>query len=85
MIFDSNFVRFKDNTTGDVLLHASSVDNVYPVCLPAKSTLVPANLAFSSSVEHWHRHLGHCGAHTLAILKKKTMFRMFLLRLMTIV
>jgi len=44
VIFDSDFVRFKDNTTGEVLLQAPSVGNVYPVSPPAERPLIPVNL-----------------------------------------
>jgi len=60
----------KTNTADEVLLQAPSIDNIYPICLPAESPLVPANLTFSSLGEHWDCCLGHCGAHTIAILKK---------------
>jgi len=70
VVFYSNLVRFKDNSTGEVLLQASSIGNVYPLYLPAERPLVPATLAFSSSGDHWYHHLGYCGAHTRALLKK---------------
>jgi len=70
VIFDYDSIRFKHNITGDILLHDASVGNVYVVCLPAKSLVVPANLAFSSSGAHWHHRLEHYGAHIFAILKK---------------
>ena len=71
MVFDSDAVLFKDKPTGDVLLQAPSVGNVYPVSLPAESPVVSANLAFSSSGDHWHRCLGHCKAHVITLLKKQ--------------
>ena len=47
VVFDSNsnFFFFKDKTTGEVLLQALSIGNVYLVSLPAKSLAVPTNLA----------------------------------------
>ena len=56
---------------GDVVLLAPSVGNVYPVSLPVDSPVVPADLAFSSLRDHWHRRLGHCGAHVLNVLKNQ--------------
>ena len=73
MVFDSDAVLFKDKPTGDVLLQAPSVGNVYLVSFPAESPVVSANLAFSSSGDHWHRHLRHCGAHVLNVLKKQNL------------
>ena len=69
VVFYSNSVRVKDTTTGDILLQAPSVGNVYPVSLPNESPLVLTNLAFSTSGDHWHHRLGHCGARVVAILK----------------
>ena len=70
IVSDSNSIRFKENTIGDILLQAPSIANVYLICLPTKSTLVPANLACSTLGGHWDYRLGYYGARVLTVLKK---------------
>ena len=75
VVFYYDFVCFKDNVTGNILLQAPSISNVYPVCLSTESPLVPANLVFSSSGAQYQCRLGHCAAHILAILNVSTVFK----------
>lgn len=72
VVLNAFFVCVKDKTTGEVLLQAPSIGNVYPIQF--ESMPVPANLAQSESGELWHRRLGHCGALFLSLLRKNNTF-----------
>jgi len=68
VVFNASCLCVKDKTTGEVLLQAPSVGNVYPIQF--ESMPQTANLALSESGELWHRRLGHCGAQVLFLLRK---------------
>ena len=63
VVFDDSSVCVKDKTSGNVLLHASSTRNVYPLVVP--DSFPKAFAALIDPVTTWHRWLGHCGVRTL--------------------
>lgn len=67
VIFNDSCVCLKDNTTGEVLLQAPSVGNVYPIRVASNN--IPAHIAVRESDDLWHQRLGHCGASVLSSLR----------------
>jgi len=68
--FDASSVLVKDNTSGDVLLQASSSRPIYTIHAPTLSGSVPANVALMESTNVCHHQLGYCGASVFDTLRK---------------
>ena len=70
VIFTDTFFSVKNNTTGDVLLQASSTGNLYPRHVSSGPQSAPAFITLAHSGDLWHNRLGHCGACVLNTLRK---------------